>query len=443
MACPSCRYANDHTFRFCQNCGYSRRRVSTSVPPPVSINLAAIDERIDAPQSNHLSTAYSKQKQSLKSEFEGFLFALPGHKSLFDATPLDVCRFLVFKDSKGKTRVHRPGWPHLGLPNSSPCQCPLRLAYSTVDSYIGKLRSIFSDFGRQGDWNRTLLGNPAASLKVKQYLKEATAEQLRARITPKHATPLFLDKLLLLSCHLEKRLLLPSLTPSEIFITARDRAFFKTLFFSGDRGSDLGQVKTSEIARFPDDNGFLFNHIWGKSLRDGSANIFGMRRHPNSTLYPIRAIETYVAISRELGIILSDGYLFRATNHLGHAVDKPLLSSTAESRFKWYIRDAQIDGGESLHSFRSGCAITLALWGSPLADVMSHVGWTNPKMALYYIKLADVIRAGAPSVLLASNAFSHQSQEASRLYAEFNILKDFITAFPLSVSSVLKCQLAS
>jgi len=139
-----------------------------------------------------------------------------------------------------------------------------------VDSYIRKLRSIFSDFGRQGDWNRTLLGNPAASLKVKQYLKEVTAEQLRARITPKQATPLFLDKLLLLSRHLEKRLLLPSLTPSEIFITARDKAFFKTLFFSGDRGSDLGQVKTSEIARFRDDNGFLFNRIWGNSLRDGS-----------------------------------------------------------------------------------------------------------------------------------------------------------------------------
>lgn len=207
-----------------------------------------------------------------------------------------------------------------------------------MDSGIGKPRSIFNDFGRQGDWNRTLLlGNPATDLKVKQYLKEVTPEQLQARITPKQATPLFLDKLLLLSRHLEKRLLLPSLTPSEIFITARDQAFFKTLFFSGDRGSDLWYVKTSEITRFPDDDGFLFNHIWGKTLRDGSANIFGMHRHLNPTLCPIRAIETYVAISHELGIALSDGYLFHATNQQWHVVDKPLLSSTAESRFKKYI----------------------------------------------------------------------------------------------------------
>lgn len=124
----------------------------------------------------------------------------------------------------------------------------MHLAYSTVDSYVGKLRSIFSYIGRQGDWNQTLLlGNPASDLLVKQYLKEVMGEQLRARITPKHAVPLFPDKVLLLSQHLNKRRLLPSLSPTEIFITAGDQAFFKALFFSGDRGGDLGQVKTSEL----------------------------------------------------------------------------------------------------------------------------------------------------------------------------------------------------
>ena len=132
---------------------------------------------------------------------------------------------------------------------------------------------LYGNLARQGDWYRTLLlGNPATDLLVKQYLKEVTAEQLQARVTPKQASPIFLDKLLLLSRHLEKRLLLTSLTPTDIFITARDQAFFKTLFFSGDRGGDLGQVKTPEIARFSDDNGFLFNHIWGKTLRDGTSN---------------------------------------------------------------------------------------------------------------------------------------------------------------------------
>ena len=130
------------------------------------------------------------------------------------------------------------------------------------NSYIGKLRSIFAEAGRQGDWNRTLLlGNPAAEDLVKIYLKQVTAEQLQARVTPKQAVPLFPDKLLLLSNLLTKRHATPNLYPSERFVTARDPAFFKTLFYSGDRAGDLGQVKTAEIARFPDDNGFLPNHV--------------------------------------------------------------------------------------------------------------------------------------------------------------------------------------
>ena len=62
------------------------------------------------------------------------------------------------------------------------CGCPRRLAYSTVHSYIGKLRSIFAEAGRQGDWSRTLLlRNPATDDLVKIYLKQVTAEQLQAR----------------------------------------------------------------------------------------------------------------------------------------------------------------------------------------------------------------------------------------------------------------------
>ena len=81
-------------------------------------------------------------------------------------------------------------------------------------------------------------------------------------------------------------------------------------------------------------------------------------------------------------------------------------------------------------SFRSGCALTLAFSGS------RHVGWSNSKTPLYYLKLADVIRAGAPADLLTSAP--SQSQEAFRIYEDQNGLKDFVPAFPLSYSSSLK-----
>ena len=85
-------------------------------------------------------------------------------------------------------------------------------------------------------------------------------------LAPKQATSIFPDKLLLLSRHLEKRLLLPNLSPYEMFVAARDQAFFKCLFFPGDRVGDLGLVKTPEIACFPDDSGLLSNHVWAPQI---------------------------------------------------------------------------------------------------------------------------------------------------------------------------------
>ena len=79
-------------------------------------------------------------------------------KSLLSALPIDICRSLVFKEPNAKTQSHKNGCPHTGKKGLFSCGCPCRLAYSsTVDSYIGKLRSIFAGDGREEDWDCTLL----------------------------------------------------------------------------------------------------------------------------------------------------------------------------------------------------------------------------------------------------------------------------------------------
>lgn len=70
---------------------------------------------------------------------------------------------------------------------------------------------------------------------------------------------------------------------------------------------------------------------------------------------------------------------------------------------------------------------------------MSHVGWSTSKAALHYLKLADVIRAGAPAYLLASAL--PQCQEASRVYEDHNALKHFVSAFPAPTLSSSKRSL--
>ena len=100
--------------------------------------------------------------------------------------------FRVWKDHHSKTVIHIPGCPNTSNKAAANCACPKRLVFKTVDSYIGKLRAVFNEAGRSGDWNGLLgFGNPAASTAVQSYLKAISEEQLRAHIVPKQAVPFF------------------------------------------------------------------------------------------------------------------------------------------------------------------------------------------------------------------------------------------------------------
>lgn len=55
------------------------------------------------------------------------------------------------------------------------------------------------------------------------------------------------------------------------------------------------------------------------------------------------------------------------------------------------------DDEETLHGFRAGCAITLALSGAELSEIMDHVGWTRRHTALHYLQLAKVLNPSEAS----------------------------------------------
>ena len=176
-------------------------------------------------------------------------------------------------------------------------------------------------------------------------------------MTPKQALPFFVDKLTQLSLYLHRKLA-NTQVPLDRFIIARDAAYFMATFFSGDRHGDLGRVKVPEILRFPNDDGFLFNHVWGKTLRDGDENVFGIRRNPHQTICAVQAIEEYIDVARRIGVDLTRGYLFRPTTPDKGIIDSLFSSAAAEARLKYYLKEKKMDEGETLHGFRSGCAIT-------------------------------------------------------------------------------------
>ena len=85
----------------------------------------------------------------------------------------------------------------------------------------------------------------------------------------------------------------------------------------------MGQVNVPEILRFPNDDGLLFNQVWGKTLRDGSDNVFGIKRNPQTTICPVHGIERYMLVAPQLKLDLTQGYLFRSTTPQGAVIEAP------------------------------------------------------------------------------------------------------------------------
>lgn len=149
-------------------------------------------------------------------------------------------------------------------------------------------------------------------------------------------------------------------------------------------------MKTEEILRFPNDDGLLFNHTWGKTLRDGSTNLLGVRRISNKTTCPVVAMDLYVSHAKAMGIDLTTGYLFRPTTPDRGIQNKSFSSSAAESHLKLYLRELRLNEAHTLHGFHSGCAITLALSGTEIKDIVSHIGWRSHATAAHYMQLSKV-----------------------------------------------------
>ena len=159
-------------------------------------------------------------------------------------------------------------------------------------------------------------------------------------------------------------------------------------------------------------DGFLFNHVWGKTLRDrDKPAIKNLPRSRNKTISENR---------------LYKGVSFWPQHSAGGVFDAPFNPTTAEARLKVYLKKMTTDNGETLHGFRARCAITLALLGAGLSEIMVHVGWTRRHTALYYLQLAKVLNLAGASARLSTVDVPSVSSE----WQDINNLKGFICAFP-------------
>ena len=154
------------------------------------------------------------------------------------------------------------------------------------------------------------------------------------------------------------------------------RSFLLTSSLEIER-SDLGRVKSSDVLIIPGGKGFIFNQVFGKTLRGNGKNAFAVKPVANSPFCSVYNLNLYVTLAKKMCIDLKDGFPFRATDPRGHVSESPFVGSAVGNRLKKHLSDLRIDNGETMHSFRSGCSITLSLLGVSYERVAKHVGWKS------------------------------------------------------------------
>ncbi|KAL8150360.1 hypothetical protein V2J09_020168 [Rumex salicifolius] len=141
-------------------------------------NAAAVQQ--PSPPTPTRSSRYENQKRRDWNTFGQYLMG--HHKPGTGPILLSQCNgshvlgFLRYLDQFGKTKVHCPGCPFYGLPcPPAPCPCPLRQAWGSLDSLVGRLRAAYEENG--GD----SASNPFAARQVRLYLREVRDAQSKAR----------------------------------------------------------------------------------------------------------------------------------------------------------------------------------------------------------------------------------------------------------------------
>ena len=110
-------------------------------------------------------------------------------------------------------------------------------------------------------------------------------------------------------------------------------------------------------------------------------------------------LDYYVRACQALGVSLSGGYFFRASDRGKQVGERLFLGSAVYNRLRVYLSEAKLCNGETPHSFRVGLSNTLSVLGGSPEEIAQYLGWKSSDMARQY---ARVSQASSTLTLLES-----------------------------------------
>ena len=205
--------------------------------------------------------------------------------------------------------------------------------------------------------------------------------------------------------------------PYDRVVLARDIALFTVAFSTLKRGDGLSRTLIQRTLRLPNECGFLFNFQWGKTMRDGADHLMTVEYDTKRmTTCPIRAVEQYIAVGTALGWNMTQGYLFPRISrrpNTGAPIRgrTPISAPDMTKALKVHARNAGERTAFTMHSFRSGGAITRALTGEDLPTVMQRAFWKKPSTAWRYLRLMEVLLPGSVGNSMVTEVSPEQYRE--------------------------------
>ena len=135
----------------------------------------------------------------------------------------------------------------------------------------------------------------------------------------------------------------------------RDMAYIAVVFATGKRCDDIAILLISQMIRFPDGSGIMFGFQFGKTLRDGSRHMFGLKPDDvTPEICTVRLMDDLDEFTTTMGIPRQGNRFFTKIKD-GRRILANIPTDYMTDRLRKYMKraDMKVDQGRlavSIHS---------------------------------------------------------------------------------------------
>ena len=203
----------------------------------------------------------------------------------------------------------------------------------------------------------------------------------------KQAPPLVASQLRRLVIDMRRRVaILP--TAAERFAMVPDVAIVCAAFHTMKRGFELSVAVAAQVMQMSRGEGFFFNFIFGKNLRESSQAVVARRNTDCREICAVAAMMEYrqATASTQWALAEGLGFLFPSVQENGEKGNLVLTPAQMTANLQAHLREADMeDKRYTLHSFRVGGAASHHMDGTAMDVLMEYVGWKSAAVAGRYV----------------------------------------------------------